>query len=89
MLPAPSFFLPRFLQSKYGEVQKKDSPRDQWCSKYQCLKVLPQIGELIQAEQMKTKNADSVNKSALHLLLKQGTLLDLMLLCLISSFWKK
>lgn len=45
--------------------------------------------KLIQAEQMRTKNADSVNKSALHLLLKQGTLLDLMLLCLMSSFWRK
>lgn len=51
--------------------------------------MLPQIGKLIQAEQMRTKNADSVNKSALHLSLKQGTLLDLMLLCLISSVWKK
>lgn len=38
---------------------------------------------------MRTKNADSVNKSALHLLLKQGTLLDLMLLCPMSSFWRK
>lgn len=38
---------------------------------------------------MKTKNADSVNKSALRLLLKQGALVDLMLLCLISSFWEK
>lgn len=89
MLPASSVFLPRFLRSKYSEVQKKDSPRDQWCSKYQCLKVLPQIGELIQAEQMRTKNADSVNKSALQLSLKQGALPDLMLLCLMSSFWKK
>lgn len=38
---------------------------------------------------MRTKNADSVNKSALHLLLKQGVLLHLMLLCLINFFWKK
>jgi len=52
--------------------------------------MLSQIGKLIQAEQMRTKNADSINKSPLHVSLKQGTLIDLiMLLSLISYIWKK
>lgn len=91
MLPASYiFFFPRFPWCWYGEVDKKDSPRDQWYSKYQCLKMLPQIGKFIQAEQMRTKNADSISKSALHVSLKQGTLIDLlMLLCLIRYIWKK
>lgn len=42
--------------------------------------MLLQIGKLIQAEQMRTKNAGSINKSALHVSLKQGTLIDLPIL---------
>lgn len=74
------FFPPRFLPSRCGEVEENDSPREQWCSKYQCLKTLLQIGKLTHAEQMRTKNAVSINKSALHVSLKQGTLIDLLML---------
>lgn len=74
------FFLPEVSRSRYGEVEVKDSRKEQWCSKYRCLKMLLQNGKLTQAEQMRPKNADSINKSALHVSLKLGTLIDLLML---------
>ena len=42
--------------------------------------MLLQNGKLTQAEQMRPKNADAINKSALHVSLKLGTLIDLLML---------
>lgn len=74
------FFFLEVSRARYGEVEVKDSPKEQWCSKYQCLKMLLQNCKLTQAEQMRPKNADSINKSALHVSLKPGTLIDLLVL---------